>query len=127
MNTLSLIVLPRTYAVCQFQPDEPIPDQIFAADFWSITRTVNEISIVLPEHMVSTAWKASLSWRCLMVEGPLDFSLIGILAGLSATLADAGVSLFAISTYNTDYLLVRSNDFEKAKAALMSQGYRLNE
>ena len=125
MDSLSLTVLPQAYAICQVQPGDPIPSQVFDANFWSVTRTDTEISIVLPEKMVLPAWKVSSPWRCIKVEGPLDFSLIGILAGLSRTLAEAGVSLFALSTFETDYLLVRAEDLEKAKNALLANGHRL--
>ncbi len=125
MASLTLTVLPQTLAVCQLKPGEEIPNRVYAGSFWSITRSESEVSIVLPESEVPPGWKQSAPWRGLRVEGPLDFSLVGILAGLSSVLAQAEVSLFALSTYDTDYLLVRAADLDKALAALAGAGYQL--
>jgi len=73
--------------------------------------------------MVSAGWEAEIGWRCLKVLGPLDFSLTGILASLAVPLAEASVSIFAMSTYNTDYILVREGDLEKAKQVLLAIGH----
>ena len=123
MSVLTLSVLPQRFAVCQLDADERIPLELFRAPFCSVTRTESELSIVVPAEMVPAHWKAESGWRALMVQGPLDFSLIGILASLSRTLAQAGVSIFAISTYDTDYLLVREADLERAIAVLWEEGH----
>lgn len=123
MKFLSLSVLPHSLAICQLQPGERIPDQVYAADFWSITRTQTEISLVVPENLAAPSWKTSLPWRALKVAGPLDFTLVGILASLSTTLANAGISIFAISTFDTDYLLVKAADLEKTVKVLSAQGH----
>lgn len=70
--------------------------------------------------------KCEKDWRALKVEGPLDFSLVGILAAISTILADYGISIFAISTYDTDYILVRHKDIEKAISALTRERYEIN-
>ncbi|MHC4687242.1 MAG: ACT domain-containing protein, partial [Planctomycetota bacterium] len=69
------------------------------------------------------SWKSEKGWRCLKVLGPLDSSATGVLASVSTPLAQAGLSIFAISTYDTDYLLVRSGDFERAKEVLVGHGH----
>jgi hypothetical protein len=69
--------------------------------------------------------RAETGWRCLKVQGPLDFNLTGILSSIAAPLAEVEVSIFAISTYNTDYILVKENDLEKAKQALRASGHTL--
>jgi hypothetical protein len=79
--------------------------------------------VVLPEQVVPGHWKAERGWRCLKVLGPLDFDLIGILASLAVPLAEAGVSIFAVSTYSTDYILLREKDLEKAKRVLTRNGH----
>jgi hypothetical protein len=123
VKNLSLSVLPQRFAVCQLDPDEAIPDWLSQHSFWSVTRTDDELSVVLSEETVPPGWKAEQGWRCLKVLGPLDFSLTGILASLSAPLAEADISIFAISTYDTDYVLVRDKDLDKAKKVLSGCGH----
>jgi hypothetical protein len=125
MQQLSLSLIPERLAVCRLGPEEQIPDWVFSAPFWSVTRTDDELSLILPEHSIPSSWKAEKGWRCLKVLGPLDFSLTGVLASLSTPLADAGVSILTISTYDTDYLLVRSDDLERAKDVLTEHGHRI--
>ncbi len=91
------------------------------ADFCSITRTADEVSIVCPLGRVPDDVRRESGWRCLKVEGPLDFALTGILASLAVPLAQAGISIFAISTYDTDYLLVK--DLDGAVATLTGEGH----
>jgi hypothetical protein len=97
------------------------------ARFWSITRTEEELSVVCPEAHVPPEVKRETGWRALKVEGPLDFSLTGILASLTAPLAEEKVSVFAVSTYDTDYLLVKGEQLEKAIRALREEGYEIKE
>ena len=123
MKTLKLSVLPQRLAVCRLDPDEMIPDWVRQCDFWSVTRTDEELSVVLPEASVPRAWKTEEGWRCLKVHGPLDFSLTGVLASLASPLAEAGISIFAISTYDSDYILVRDKDLERAETVLSAYGH----
>jgi hypothetical protein len=122
---ISLSVLPERLAICQRSPDEPIPEFIARSQFFSITRTDEEISLVLPEETVPADWKAEKGWRCFKVLGSLNLNVTGILASLTSCLADAGVSTLAISTYNTDYLLVREGDLEKAQKLMVASGYEV--
>jgi len=78
---------------------------------------------VLPEESVRVDWQAEKGWRCLKLHGPLDFSLTGILAALATPLAEAGISIFAISTYDTDYILVRDKDLARARSVLAECGH----
>jgi hypothetical protein len=125
MKGVSLFVLPERMAICQLPPREPIPGFLFQLPFWSLTRSDEELSVVLPEEKVPDDWKAEKGWRCLKVRGCLDFGLTGILDSLSSCLADAGVSIFVISTYNTDYLLVKDEDLDRARKALARKGYEV--
>jgi len=125
MNNLSLTILPERLAICQLPPNDYLPTTLGRARFWSVTRTDEGYSIVLPEESVSPGWQAETGWRGLKVQGPLDFDLTGILASLVEPLAGAGVSIFAISTYDTDIILVREKDLEKAKQVLMASGHTL--
>jgi hypothetical protein len=123
VKSLSLAVLPVRLAICRLSPDEPIPERPAHCGFWSVTRTDEELSIVLPEETVSAHWKAEKGWRCLKVLELLDFGITGILASLAVPLAEAGVSIFALSTYDTDYILVREDSLEKAKQVLLASGH----
>jgi hypothetical protein len=125
MRQLSLSLLPGRLAVCRLGPNEAIPRWVFSASFWSVTRTDEELSLILPEELVPSGWKAEKGWRCLKVLGPLDFSITGIIASLSTPLARAGIPIFTISTYDTDYLLVRSGDVDRAKEVLAEHGLRI--
>ena len=115
--------LPDHLAVCRFDPQMTLPPAVWEGSFLSITRTAAELSLVLPEAQVQPGWQAEGGWRALQVIGPLEFSLTGILSQLSAPLAEAGIPIFAISTYDTDYLLVREGDVEQAQAALAAAGW----
>lgn len=123
---MKLIVLPDEFAVARLGPADAIPSWATSAPISSTTRTREELSIVcgashLPAHVT-----AERGWRCLRVAGTLDFSLTGVLASIAAPLADAGVSIFAISTYDTDYVLVRAYALPAAVAALAAAGHDVN-
>ena len=123
MKKLQLFILPQELAICRFPPDTPLPEALSQSPFWSVTRTKSELSIVLPEVMVSKDWKAEKGWRAIGIEGVLAFGLTGILSSLAAPLAASNISIFAISTFDTDYILVRSEALERAKTELLKQGY----
>jgi hypothetical protein len=123
VRTLELSVLPQRLAVCRLDPDETIPDWLAECDFWSVTRTDEEMSVVLPEKRVPATWQAARGWRCLKVHGPLDFSMTGVLSSLASPLAEAKISIFAISTYDSDYVLVRDEDLDRARDVLSACGH----
>ncbi len=88
-----------------------------------LSRTAGELSIVCPAALVPPGVRAEAPWQAIAVRGPLDFALTGVLASLAVPLADAGISLFAVSTFDTDYLLVRSTDASRARALLIAAGH----
>ena len=104
-SKLSLLILPQKLAVCRLGKDARIPSWIEGDIFFSITKTDDELSIVCSENRVPNDTKAEKNWRAFKVEGPIDFSLTGILASLANPLASAKISIFAVSTFDTDYLL----------------------
>jgi hypothetical protein len=123
---LSLSLLAGEFAVCRLPPTAEVPDwALGAAPLGSVTRTAAELSVVCPADRVPAGSRSEPGWRCLAVAGPLDFAEIGILAGLAAPLAAAEVSLFALSTFDTDYLLVPAADLDRAIAALTAAGHRI--
>ena len=119
---LKLETLADTFAVCRLTAADPIPAWA-GGEVVSITRTAEELSIVCSQDRVPQQVVREGDWRCLRVVGPLDFSLVGVLATLSGTLAAAHISLFAISTFQTDYLLVRQVDLAAAVASLVAAGH----
>jgi hypothetical protein len=125
---LTLAVLSGSFAVCRLDPGSAIPSRLLELDFFSVTRTERETSLVVAEDApgdleLPAGSRIERGWACLEVAGPLDFSLIGVLATLTGTLAAAGVAVFAISTYDTDYLLVKKQDLGRAMEALSAAGH----
>jgi hypothetical protein len=123
---MTLTTLPGSYAVCQLQPDAPLPDWATRGPLWSVTRAGTELSIVCEASAVPPAVRAHGPWRALMVRGPMALDLVGVLASLTSPIADAGISLFAVSTYDTDYLLVHEADLDGAVAALERAGHHVD-
>jgi len=120
---LTLDLLSDELAVCRLPLDAAVPNWAWSGELTSITSTDDELSVVCCADPVPDDIRHTAGWRAFKVRGPLDFGLVGILARLSSTLADAGVSIFAISTYDTDYVLVRAPQLDEAIAALESAGY----
>ena len=121
---LTLTLLPDVYAICRLESSAAVPAwALGATGFVSITRTGDELSIVCAEASVPDGVQSARGWRCLCVAGPLDFALVGVLASLVAPLAAVGISIFAISTYDTDYLLIRQLDIAAALHELHVAGH----
>ena len=118
-----LTVLPGFFAIVRLAADAPLPSWASAGDFFSVTRTSDELSIVCLATQVPSSLTAETGWRALKVQGPFALSEIGVLAAPAAALAHAKVSLFAISTFATDYLLVSDKSLNAAVAALRAAGH----
>ena len=125
LKKLSLKILPDRMAVCRFEPAAPLPDWIGESGFYSITRTEAELTIVCPETRLAPGTTSETGWRCFKVLGPLDFSEIGIIFSLTRPLAENGVSVFVISTFDTDYFMVKQKDLTKAIDALTAEGHKI--
>lgn len=123
--TLDLIVLPDALAVCRLKAGSDAPPWLAGEAFASVTRTPEETSVVCRAAIVPRDVRAEPGWRALRVAGPLDFALTGVLLSLLEPLAAAGVSVFALSTFDTDYLLVREAALEEALTALAGAGHRI--
>lgn len=123
---LVLNMMPDDFAVCRLPAGAPLPAWAgSSSQFFALIRTPDELSVVCAEQDVPDTVQAETGWSLLQVSGPLDFSLVGVLASLALPLAQAGVSIFALSTYDTDYLLVRKADTSRAVQALVRAGHRL--
>ena len=124
-----LIKLPGRYAIYQLSPGSDLPEWAERNSFISFTRTNEEISLVtiqkysLPPDVI----KAELDWKIIKVAGPLSFNLTGIIANISSVLADYNVPVFIISTYNTDYIMVKEENLNPAISALTMNGYSVVE
>lgn len=125
MAILTLSVSPAELAIHRFSAGSNIDHKAFEAEFFSLTKTKEELSLVVPADVKLDSDKVETGWRCLKVEGPLDFGLTGILAGISKILANAEVSIFAISTYDTDYILVKEEKLELACQILKENDYNI--
>ena len=117
---LRLEILDGEFTIFQLGPDAPIPSWLDLArhSLVSVTRTTQELSIICPARVVPAGIQCEPGWRAFKVAGKLEFSAVGILAAILTPLAEAGVSILSISTFNTDYILVRSHALEQAKTVL---------
>ena len=118
---MELMRLPHALTVCKVAS---IADIRMDADFYFIAKTDEELSLVCrTEDTPARTTARDDGWRAFRIQGVLDFSLIGILSRLTTLLAEAGIGIFAVSTYNTDYVLVKAGDFDRAMDALAAAGY----
>jgi uncharacterized protein len=126
-HCFDLTVLPCPLAIARLAADRQLPAWAMLGAFFSVTRTSDELSVVCAADQVPSGVAAEMGWRALKVAGPFALSEIGVLAALAAPLAQAKVSLFAISTFDTDYLLVSEKHLHVAIAALKGAGHRIEE
>ena len=126
MSGLELSVLEGTLAISRLPANVPPPNWALAGnEFLAFVRTGEELSVVAPRKSVPEAAVGDDGWRAIRVDGQLDLTETGVLASLAAPLADAGVSIFAISTHDTDYVLVKEEKLQDAVAALGAAGHRV--
>jgi uncharacterized protein len=125
MKRLIVDVRPGDYTVQRLDPEAKVPAGLFDLTdcLVSVTRTPDETSIICPSSFVIGDVPHEKGWRLLTVRGPLEFTLTGIMAALAGELAAAGVTLFAVSTYDTDHLLVKHTDLGRAVLALRAAGH----
>ena len=115
-------------AIVKLEPGKTIPDwaSAGAGEFVSITHTAEEVSIVCAANQVPDDVQAERGWTALKVIGPLSFDQVGIIASLASPLKQAGIPIFVISTFDTDYLLVKETDIDKAITVLTRAGHVLH-
>ena len=123
---MRLRTLPDLYAIVRLDPDSPVPDWVYDSPFWSVTRSDSELSIVCAEEDLPDETRAERGWSALELVGPLDFSLTGVVASLVSPLAEDKVPIFILSTFETDYLLVRETDFARAVDSLRGAGHSVD-
>ncbi|GAP12528.1 uncharacterized conserved protein [Longilinea arvoryzae] len=121
----AITVLPERYSVCRLAADAEIPAWAMKGPFTSLTRTPDELSLVCSKANLPADLRCEPGWRILRLEGPFAFDQIGVLLGVLAPLAQAGVSVFTLSTYDTDYVFVKEALLARACAALKEAGHDL--
>jgi hypothetical protein len=125
--THDFTLLNGDYSICQLKNDSTIPGWVYDSQFYSITRTKDELSIICKHvditHDVNI--KIDKHWRILKINGPLDLSLVGIIANISTLLKDNNIPLFTISTFDTDYILIKNQDLKKAIIVLNKSGHKI--
>ena len=127
LRRLHLTKIKETMAICRMEPHEGVPAWVTESPFYTVTRTEDEISLVCPEQKVPRKIKSNRGWCCLKIQGPMALSETGILASLTGPLAKARISVFVISTFDTDYLLIKEKDLVRATGVLRQSGHYLRE
>ncbi|MCW8833634.1 MAG: ACT domain-containing protein [Colwellia sp.] len=122
---LTLKQLDECFAIHSLSQNSQIPEQVFSAPLYFIAKTYDEVSIVLPQNIEIKSDEVEKDWQALEVVGPLDFSLTGILSSIATVLANEKISIFAISTFDTDYVLVKKNTLAAAIEALRANHYQV--
>jgi hypothetical protein len=118
--------LSDSFAICRLDPDAAIPEWA-GGPFVSITRTTDELSIVCAQQGVPEDVRAERGWRCLRVVGTLDLSMVGVIARLTNVLAEAGISVFVVSSFDTDFVLLREANVNSAVQVLRQSGYVIDQ
>lgn len=121
-HSLSLEVMPALLSVVRLPPEVGTPPWADSGSWYSVTRSADELSLVCESRVVPRDVRQEGPWRALRVDGPLDFALTGILCRIALPLADAGISIFAVSTFDTDYVLVREEALDDAVSSLRDVG-----
>ena len=122
MGTLTLRLLDETFSIYRFNTSDEIPYEVLQSSFYNISKTDEELSIICPAALKLNGKHFEADWSCIKVTGPLDFNETGILACLSGILAEAQISIFAISTFDTDYIFIKSTKIKNAINALEAAG-----
>ena len=119
-------VLEGKYAIYKFPIGSVLPERITSSDFYSITKTKDEISVVAAQNdLFSINIECNKDWRIIKIEGLLDFSLVGIIAEITAIFKKKKISVFTISTYDTDYFLIKQKDLDFGIKALIENGHKV--
>ncbi|TLU61306.1 ACT domain-containing protein [Thalassotalea litorea] len=127
MTKQTLQLLDDVFDIHSFEQDSPIPAPVFSASVFFIAKTYEELSVVVPSSVQLKSQEVESDWRALEVLGPLGFSLTGIMSQISGVLAANHISIFAISTFDTDYILIKQDKVQDAINALRADGYMVIE
>jgi hypothetical protein len=123
---LILSTIQDRFAICQLGSQAPIPGWVYDCDFFSITRTHEELSIICPETNIPENITSIRGWCVFKIEGQFDFNEIGVLNSITTPLAKAQLSLLTISTFDTDYILIQESHYDQARLILKSAGHQID-
>lgn len=123
--TLTLSILPGEYAVSRLDPGDSPPAWAMRGEFWTVSRTTDELSALCRADLVPGDVQTQKGWAALKLHGPFEFTLTGVLASVLNPLKDAGIGIFAVSTFDTDYVLVAEEKLEAAVRVLVEAGHQV--
>jgi hypothetical protein len=126
MNQLTILLLEGDYSLCSLSANNSMPEWAITSHFYTITKTNDELSIICESHLVPPEVVQASGWRLLKIAAVLDLSLTGITANFSTALANAGINICVIATYDTDYIMVKQDKVAAAIAALQQAGFIVN-
>jgi len=122
----SYSLLQDTFAICRMDKNASLPDWAVGGEFWSVSRTPDELSVVCPQGSVPADVDHEAGWKCLKVDSPFEFDLAGMISSIAAPLAEADVELLVVATQDSDYLMVRESELERAAGELARAGFSLD-
>ena len=122
-----LLILGGTYQIAKLPPNDAIPPQVLAQAFYTVSKTRDELSVIAPDDVPIPCECCEKGWNILQFVESMDFSLVGVMARIAAVLAKSGISLCAVATYSTDYVLIKNEKLEIARRALEDAGYALRD
>ena len=125
MPKQTLAVLPDRFVIHSLPVSADIPQQVLNSSLYFIGKTHEELSIVVPETVQIDSEESDMDWKVMEVLGPLQLSMVGIMAQIGNVLASAKISIFIVSTFETDFFLVKQKDLENAAKALEQDGYKV--
>jgi hypothetical protein len=123
---LNLSLLKDKYTICTLPKDAKIPDWVLTESLASITRTDKELTIVCKQDIIPSELQTDLNWRCFKIDGSFDLNQTGVISSISSPLADAGISIYVISTYDTDYFLVKDDNLQQTISTLSNSGHSIS-
>ncbi|MEW9798231.1 ACT domain-containing protein [Alteromonas sp. CYL-A6] len=125
MPKQTLELLPQEFTIHSFDVDDDIPAEVLASPLYFLGKTPDELSIVVPSDIALTSLDSDTGWRAMEIIGPLHLSMVGIMAQIGKVLADAKVAIFVVSTFDTDFFLLKNNKLDDAVNALRAAGYTI--
>jgi uncharacterized protein len=124
---LQLSLLKDKYGICTLPSTAPIPGWATAQSLASITRTEKELTIVCRQKIIPSQYQSDLNWRCFKIDGSFDLNQVGVISSISSPLAAAGISIYVISTYDTDYFLIQEHNLEQTISVLSGSGHSITK
>jgi hypothetical protein len=124
---MNFVVLEKKYAIYKFSHEADLPDWVYSSDFYSITKTKDELSVVAVQtDNISGDILYNSDWRIIKISGPLDLSITGIIADIADILKNNNIPIFTISTYETDYIMIKEKDLDSGLNALRKNGHNFS-